>query len=144
MTASRAVRDLFAAPRVPGQGLRPLAEGLVGIAVATGSVELPLPAGRLRRLWSRFTRPGADLGGLSPRLFRPLLATVSNLAAHDSGAEFDPYHGRYTLERPGPDGPVRLEIAITNTMAEQRLRIVRAQLPVTLPAPNPPATTAAE
>jgi hypothetical protein len=141
MTADRAIRELFAAPRVPGQGLRPLAEGLISIAAATGSVELPIPVGRFGRLWSRLTRRGVDHGGLSPRLFRPLLATVANLAAEEGGATFDPYHGRYTLERPGPGGPVRLEVAITNTPGEQRLRIVRTPSPV--PTQDHPAVAPA-
>lgn len=140
MTASRAVREFFAEPRVLGQGLRPLAERLISIALTVGPVELPVPAGWFGRLWSRIVRPRVDLGGLSPRLFRPLLATVSNLAAEESGAEFDPYHGRYTLDRPGPDGPVRLDVAITNTMGEQRLVIARvpAQAPAATPEPVAP------
>ncbi|MBX9580638.1 MAG: hypothetical protein K2X87_10050 [Gemmataceae bacterium] len=139
MTPTDAVRELFAEPRDPAVGLRPLAEGLLSIAGTLGSVELPLPTRRFGRLWSRLVRPGADLGGLSRRLFRPLLAYIAGLAAEECRAEFDPYHGRYTLERPGPDGPGRLDVLITNTPGDQRLRIAR----IPLPAPAPDRSAAA-
>lgn len=171
MIATDAVRELFAKPLVRATGLRPLAEGLLAIAQNVGSVELPvtprqLNTGLLARLlyqglslnatppsppdtWADLAADPQpiyegepDLGGLSPRLFRPLLAFLAGLAAEESGAEFHPYHGRYTLTRVTPAGPVRLDIAIENTTGEQRLTITRsvvADLPNGAARPADPA-----
>ena len=68
---------------------------------------------------SRAERPG------SIRVFRPLLARLAMIAAEETGIEFQPYGGRYSLVRTGSDGPVRLDVEFSNTTASQYLSITR-------------------
>lgn len=127
LTTGDQLRELFRGPPAGGRGIVWLADRVLEIAQYTGSLSLPVgPAG---------LDPGAhpDLAGLPPRVFRTLLARFAKLAADESGREFDPYHGQYSLVRSGRGGPVRLDIRIANTTAEQRLQI--DQVPVAVPGP---------
>jgi hypothetical protein len=69
----------------------------------------------------------ADPGPL--RLFRTLLARVAKMAEEESGTAFNPYGGKLHFDRPGPNGPVRLDVHFVNTTESQFLGMVRAALP---------------
>jgi hypothetical protein len=112
MTALREITELLSGLPGSGKNLSQVADELLTLAARGGGVAL-----------SRSGGPDG-LAGLNPRLFRPLLAVLAKAAANESGEEFDPYHGRYTLTRSGEQGgQVRLDIAIENTSAVQSLRV---------------------
>lgn len=75
------------------------------------------------------------------RLVRPLLARIAKVAADESGGEFKPYDGRYTLRRDGDAGPVQLTVHVRNTPDQQRLTVERHILP-TRPIPESDLTSA--
>jgi hypothetical protein len=130
----QAVLDLFAQLPDSEKDVVWLADQVLSVAQHAGPVELS----------------AASFGGRQPtplrRLFRPLLARLAKAAADETGTQFDPYHGRYTLTRAARDGTVRLEIAITNTPGEQCLCIQRVPVSsprgpaVLAPVSTPPTT----
>jgi hypothetical protein len=61
------------------------------------------------------------------RLFRPLLACIANVCATETGMEFQPYGGCYTLYRAARGCRVRLDIRTENTPGRQRLEIRRTE-----------------
>lgn len=149
MTASERIVQLFTTPPPPGSNLDWFAGGLLAIAADTPAVTIrsvpdPEDPPFGRRL--QIEEPGRMLDGVrrpAARVFRPLLARLAVIAAEETGIEFQPYGGRYSLVRPGAGGPVRLDVEFSNTTGSQQLSITRA--PVTAHpahsangAPSPP------
>jgi hypothetical protein len=60
------------------------------------------------------------------RLFRTLLARFAKMAEEENGTEFTPYGGKLHFDRPGPAGPVRLDIEFVNTTVVQWLKLAKA------------------
>lgn len=140
VTAAEAARELFARLPVPGKDIVWLADELIGIVQHFGSVALfRLPDADAHTL---VCRAGSEQpfspGRGALRLFRPLLARIAVVASDETGTEFRPYGGRYTLTRSSRTGPVRLEIEFTNTPAIQQLTITR------VPASVAPRTATAD
>ena len=129
MTTLDTIRELVAQVRGQGKDVVWLADHVLLVAQHAGGLDLT------------DTILGDDAADFR-RLFRPLLARVSKVAAEESGAAFDPYHGRYTLTRAGRGGLTRLEIVITNTAGVRRLQITPSPVAVRGPAadPTPPPT----
>ncbi len=114
MTPHQQLTVLFAPFVGSGNTIPWLAREVLDLAVRAGNLVLPGPGGP------------DDLAGLDRRLFRPLLAALAHAAAAETGADFDPYHGRYAVERRAEDGrAVLLLVALGNTLAEQYVQIVR-------------------
>lgn len=132
VTAADAVRDLFARLPLPNKDLIWLADELIGIAQHVGSLSLQIERddSGTRSLVCR-SAPPLTIGGRGPvYLFRPLLARLAVLGADETGTEPQPYGGRFALTRSSRTGPVRLEIAFTNTPAAQQLTIDRVPVAV--------------
>ncbi|MDB5309822.1 MAG: hypothetical protein JWO38_4024 [Gemmataceae bacterium] len=127
MTPAESIRELFARLPAPGRDVVWLADEVISVAQHSGSITLPDP------IIGTGPEGTPDLTSPFWRLFRPLLARIARLSADETGTEFDPYHGRYVLTRSGREGPVHLEILLTNTAAGSSLRITR------VPAPTHPA-----
>jgi hypothetical protein len=127
LNADEAVRELFAQLPVPGKDVVWLADQVVAIAQHIGSVELErVRNGEEHTLICRTNTAQQAIAGSGPlRLFRPLLARFAVLGADETGSEPQLYGGRYTIVRSSRIGPVRLEIAFTNTPGSQRISITR-------------------
>lgn len=132
MSPGEQIIQLFLTVPPPGSNLDWFADRLLAIAAGTSAVTIRLlpdlddPAfGRRMQI----EEPGRVLSGGRPsrlRVFRPLLARLAVMAAQETGTEFQPYGGRYSLTRPGPDGPVRLDVEFSNTPGSQHLSFTRA------------------
>ena len=141
VTADGAVRELFAQLPVPGKDIVWLADQLLSAAQYLGSIALESvqdadgPA-----LVCHTDRARQVLAGRGPlRLFRPLLARLAVVGADEAGGEPQLYGGRYALVRSSRTGPVRLEVAFTNTPGSQQVAITRVPLgvaPSAGPAPE--------
>jgi hypothetical protein len=138
VTASEAVRNLFARLPLPDKDLVWLADELISIVQHIGSVSLELVRDNsetpLLIARNMPTDGSVTIEGSGPtRLFRPLLARLAVIGAEETGTEFQPYGGCYTLIRSSRSGPVRLDIQFTNTTTSQNLSISRVQNPVARP-----------
>lgn len=127
------VPALFTDLRGPDRGIVWLADELTQLAQHAERFLLELrwinpPAGTWAFACELSGHPSVELDRKWLRLFRPLLARMARMAADESGTEFDPYHGSYTLRRASTVGPVALHIAITNTPGRNRLEFVRQPL----------------
>lgn len=140
MNPADALRDLLVNPPPPGKDLVWLGDEFLTLAQHTGSLvaEISRAEDGSRSLVCSFDGPTPGRTVFTQRsatyLFRPLLARLAKLGSDETGAEFDPYHTRYTLARSSRDGAVRLEVAIENTPAVQRVQITR-KLVGLVPAP---------
>jgi hypothetical protein len=127
LSADGAVRELFAQLPVAGKDVVWLADQVISIAQHLGSVALARvqdadgPA-----LVCRTDSAQRVVAGRDPlRLFRPLLARFAVLGADETGGDPQLYGGRYALVRSSRTGPVRLEVAFTNTPGDQQVTITR-------------------
>ena len=141
VTAAEAVCDLFARLPAPGTDVVWLADQLLGIVQYLGSVVLEVgreaAGGRALLCHSPPAPSYLTLSGRGPvYLFRPLLARLAILGADETGGDPQLYGGQYTLARSSRTGPVRLEVAFTNTPGHQQVAITRVPAGVA-PRPNP-------
>jgi len=135
MNAGERLLELFATLPPPGSNLDWYEIGLLAIAAETPSVTVRLvpdmdatpPSWHLDVEESGRTLTAAR--GIGTRVFRPLLARLAVIAAEETGGEFQPYGGRYSLTRALPGGPVRLDVEFSNTTGSQRISITRAAVP---------------
>jgi hypothetical protein len=131
MTPGDRIVWLFTTPPPPGSNLDWFVNGLLSIAAEVPSVVLELvPLADPGPISWQFRvevsgRVLSPEGTLAARVFRPLLARLAVVASEETGTEFQPYGGRYSLTRTGADGPHRLDLEFTNTPASQRLTISR-------------------
>jgi hypothetical protein len=127
LTADGAVRELFARLPVPGRDVVWLVDQVISITQHVGSVALERvqdadgPVLACRTNSAQLVVVGRD----ALRLFRPLLARFAVLGADETGGEPQLYGGRYALVRSSRTGPVRLEVAFTNTPSSQQVTITR-------------------
>ncbi|MBY0457593.1 MAG: hypothetical protein K2V38_09670 [Gemmataceae bacterium] len=145
LTAADAVFGLFAPlldANEPGRDIVWLADQLLGAVQHFGSVTLERTAEGVVCQSGEQTRA---TDRVAARLFRPLLARLAVIGVDETGAACDPYSGRYALVRSSRTGPVRLEVAFTNTPAAQRLTIERVPIATSArqapPAPVEPTPT---
>jgi hypothetical protein len=139
MTPCERIVQLFTIPPPSGSNLDWFANGLLSIAVDTPFIALemvPVPGYEppIRQL--QVEESGRVLtpdGTFAARVFRPLLARLAVMASHETRTEFQPYGGRYSLNRSGTDGPQQLDLEFTNTPAVQRLTITRVPASITSP-----------
>jgi hypothetical protein len=149
MTPGERIIELFTAAPPPGSNIDWFAEGLLTIAADAPGVALRMvPVPELEPPARRFQveESGRLLTATGPtfsRVFRPLLARLAVIAAEETGTEFQPYGGRYTLTRTGPDGPARLDVEFSNTPADQHWSAIRTLLSPANGTPTRPATTPA-
>lgn len=145
MTPGEQLIELFGTVPPPGGNLDWYADRLLNLATATSALVIELVPDLLSPDYNRSLRvedDGRVLDGGRPRAlraFRPLLARLAVIGAQESRTEFQPYGGRYSLVRPGPTGPVRLDIDFSNTTVSQRLSITRVSIaPTAVFANDPP------
>jgi hypothetical protein len=67
-------------------------------------------------------------------VFRTLLARFAKMAEEENGTAFDPYGGKLHFDRPGPGGPVRLNVEFRNTTVAQSVTLTKAASPGVTPA----------
>jgi hypothetical protein len=146
MTAVEAVRELFARLPVPGKDLVWFVDEFIAVVQHIGSVSLEVArdsSGSSSLLCRSDSTTLSIPGRGSTSLFRPMLARLAVVGSDETGTEFQPYGGRYTLTRSSRSGPVRLEIDFTNTPATQRLTIARILVTATpRPAETPDSAIA--
>jgi hypothetical protein len=139
MTPGEQIIQLFLTVSPPGSNLDWLVGGLLAVAADTPSVTIrvipdsDIPATKWHLQVEQQGRVSRAEGPGSYRLFRPLLARLAVIAAEETGIEFQPYGGRYSLVRPGTDGPIRLDVEFSNTTVSQHLSITRAAVPTAAP-----------
>jgi hypothetical protein len=75
------------------------------------------------------------------RLFRTVLARLAKMAEEESRAEFNPYGGRFSLDRMGPQGPVRIDVAFRNAGGNASVTLTAAPSAVVGNPIASPATT---
>ena len=126
------VYELFSTYPFPGKDLVWLVDEIVQLVQHTGSVHFEFirdEAGQPCGLVCRSPEsPAAECRLPVSRLgvFRSMLARLAVMCSDETGAEFQPYGGRYSLARSSRDGPIRLDIEFINTTASQTLTITRS------------------
>lgn len=148
MTAADGLRDLFAQYPFRGKDVVWLVDELLGVAQHFGSLILqsrPDETGLRGLSYQSPGGPEAHLSGFRIGMLRAMLARLAVLCSQETGTDFLPYGGRYSLRRSSRIGPVRLDIEFTNTAGPQRLQITRVPIdisvrppPATAPRPAPP------
>jgi hypothetical protein len=124
------VGELFSSLPSPDKDIVWLADELIRIAQHTGSLSLEssnsIEASGLQCKSLTLGQPELVISGAGPRrVFRPLLARLAVVGSEETGTEFAPNGGCYSLIRSSRSGPVRLDIEFKNSPAEQRLTILR-------------------
>lgn len=143
LNAGDVMREIFAQLPVPGKDVVWLADQVISIAQHLGSVELENMQSTEGPTLVCHTDSAQQLilGSDPLRLFRPLLARLAVLGADETGNEPQLYGGRYAIVRSSRTGPVRLEVAFTNTPSRQQVIITRVPLAV---APRTRSATEAD
>jgi hypothetical protein len=76
------------------------------------------------------------------RLFRTVIARLAKMAEEEGRGEFNPYEGRFSLDRVGPKGPVRIDVELRNTSGMPCVTLSRAATSAVVGNPfATPATT---
>jgi len=139
MTFAERALELFQRRLPPVERLDWLANQLLALAAECGSLSLRiLPSFRgedptFECSDSDHALTSKDRGPL--RVFRTLLARLAKMAEEENGADFEPYGGRLHFDRPGPGGPVRLDVEFKNTTVAQSVTLTKAAPPrVSVPA----------
>ena len=133
MTPAERALALFQRPLPPVERLNWLANGLLAIAAEAGPLSLRIiPSdGGLHPAFecsdSVHVITTEDRGPV--RVFRTLLARFAKMADEESGAEFTPYGGQLHFDRPGPSGPVRVDVEFTNTTVAASATLTKAPPP---------------
>ena len=140
MTALDEIYRLMAGVPHPAMDVVRLVDELIGAAQHSGMAVIEYVQDK--GLCCREMEGGKErwLPHFHKGLFRTILARIAVLCSDESGVEFDPYHGRYALRRSGRIGAVRLDVAIENTPAMQRVEITPVPISAT---PAPVATNGA-
>jgi hypothetical protein len=134
VTAAEAVRELFSRFPAPGKDIVWLGDELIAIAQHVGSLTLEVveEGANSLALVCRSDPPPADpvrYTGRGPlSYFRSLMARLAVMCSDETGTEFQPYGGHYTLRR-AARGPVQLDIDFTNTTTAGKLTITRTPIP---------------
>ena len=133
-SAADAVRELVDRFPIPGRDIIWFGDQLIAIAQHVGSFTLELVRDG-EDSWSLVccSDPPPEnpvrYTGRGPRsYFRPLMARIAVMCSDETGTEFKPYGGHYTLRRAAAGYPVQLDIDFSNTTACQRLTITRTPL----------------
>jgi hypothetical protein len=150
VTALDRLHDLFAGYPFPGRDLVWLVDELISIAQHTGSVAMGVnrtPDGSASCLVCAappVLKRQLPLPQVRTGTFRSILARLAQVGSDETGTECNPYGDRFALTRSSRSGPVRLEVAFTNTPAAQELVITRTPVAVTPRAPSATDTPATD
>jgi hypothetical protein len=123
VTAADPVAGLFGQLYLPDQGLPWLADRLIEAAIERTVLlieEIPTP--NYERVLYILSDPPVRVG--RSRIFRSLLAYFAGIGRKETGADVNPYGGRFKLVRESPSGPGELYVDFMNTTGMQRLQIV--------------------
>jgi hypothetical protein len=136
VTAIDGLRDFFTQYPFPGKDIVWLADELLRIAQHFGSIHIESCPDESGLHGVSYSSPEApDLLVPHPRfrigMLRSILARLAVLCSQETGSDFQPYGGRYTLRRSSRVGPVLLEIAFQNNPGCQQLQITRVPVDLT-------------
>lgn len=136
MTATDTLHEVLAGFPTPGKDFVWFVDELLRSVQHGNSVEIapqPDESGLFGLSYRYLDPPGTEthLPRFRLGIFRAMLARIAKLCSDETGEEFEPYGGRYTLHRSSYPGPVRLDIEFGNSQATGLfLRIVRTPVPV--------------